>query len=121
MPGEPAATQTRMASRTDGTRPPLELRTVATLFTLTESFTMTATDLSPQPFRSAAAPGGTCDLDTTAAQLRHDRSRQRTAPAGRGMGEMPCDALIHRGASGHPVRLVPDGFGAIGHGRGDYL
>ena len=36
MPGAPAATQTRTASSTDGTLPPRELRTVATLLTLTE-------------------------------------------------------------------------------------
>ncbi len=40
MPGAPAATQVRTASSTDGTRPPRELRTVAILLTLTDSFTM---------------------------------------------------------------------------------
>ena len=37
MPGAPAATQTRVASRTLGTSPPRELRSVATLLTLTLS------------------------------------------------------------------------------------
>src|SRR5687768_14685675 len=40
MPGAPASIQTRAASITDGTRPPRELRTVATLLTLTESLIM---------------------------------------------------------------------------------
>ncbi len=38
MPGTPASTHTLTASSTDGTVPPRELRTVATLLTLTESF-----------------------------------------------------------------------------------
>src|SRR4030095_4578162 len=37
IPGEPASRHTCTASVTDGTRPPRELRTVATLFTLTDS------------------------------------------------------------------------------------
>src|ERR671912_633846 len=37
MPGEPASMHTRTASITEGMRPPRELRTVATLLTLTES------------------------------------------------------------------------------------
>src|SRR5689334_16899912 len=38
MPGAPAPRQTLTASMTDGTDPPRELRTVAILLTLTESF-----------------------------------------------------------------------------------
>ncbi len=38
MPGAPAATHTRTASSTSGSLPPLELRSVATLLTLTDSF-----------------------------------------------------------------------------------
>src|SRR6185436_5727084 len=38
MLGAPASTHTLTASSTDGTVPPRELRTVATLLTLTESF-----------------------------------------------------------------------------------
>ena len=38
MPGAPAFTHTSTACSTDGTLPPRELRTVATLLTLTESF-----------------------------------------------------------------------------------
>src|SRR5262249_54959008 len=40
MPGEPASMQTCTASSTLGTWPPRELRSVATLLTLTESFAM---------------------------------------------------------------------------------
>ena len=40
MPGAPAATQTSTASSTLGTRPPRELRSVATLLTLTHNRTM---------------------------------------------------------------------------------
>jgi hypothetical protein len=39
--GDPAATQARTASRTDGTAPPREFRTVATLLTLTDKWTIT--------------------------------------------------------------------------------
>src|SRR5688572_23802405 len=38
MPGAPAAMHVETASRTSGSRPPLELRSVATLLTLTDSF-----------------------------------------------------------------------------------
>src|SRR5216117_3855316 len=38
IPGAPDSTQILTASSTDGTDPPRELRTVATLLTLTESF-----------------------------------------------------------------------------------
>src|SRR5262249_21653328 len=44
MPGAPASTQTFAASSTDGSRPPRELRSVATLLMLTDSFTMAALD-----------------------------------------------------------------------------
>ena len=37
MPGAPASMHVRTASITDGMRPPRELRTVATLLTLTDS------------------------------------------------------------------------------------
>ena len=46
MPGTPASTQTRTASRTDGTAPPREFLRVATLLTLTDRRTM-ARDRSP--------------------------------------------------------------------------
>jgi hypothetical protein len=39
MPGAPASMQTITASTTEGTVPPRELRTVATLFTFTDSLT----------------------------------------------------------------------------------
>ena len=42
MPGAPASTIVRTASRTLGTRPPRELRSVATLLTLTLRRTMAA-------------------------------------------------------------------------------
>jgi hypothetical protein len=51
MPGAPASTQTRTASSTDGTAPPREFRTVAILFTLTDSFA------NPR-FPSRQAPAG---------------------------------------------------------------
>ena len=38
MPGAPAATHVATASSTSGSLPPLELRSVATLLTLTDSF-----------------------------------------------------------------------------------
>src|SRR3989449_11603552 len=40
MPGDPAAIQTSTASRTLGTLPPREFRSVATLFTFTDSLTI---------------------------------------------------------------------------------
>src|SRR4051794_30104065 len=40
MPGAPVSTQTRTASMTDGITPPRELRSVATLLTLTDRFAM---------------------------------------------------------------------------------
>src|SRR5712691_9411180 len=45
IPGAPAATQTSTASSTFGSRPPRELRSVATLFTLT----LKRAAISPQP------------------------------------------------------------------------
>src|SRR5262245_17408001 len=48
MPGAPASTQTRTASQTDGTWPPREFRTVATLLTLTDRWII-GYGSSPEP------------------------------------------------------------------------
>src|SRR5690242_15593894 len=56
IPGAPAAMQTSTASRTFGSRPPRELRSVATLFTLTESFVLSLSKMFPYDIDDLLGP-----------------------------------------------------------------
>ena len=97
MPGAPAATQTSTASSTLGSRPPRELRSVATLLTLTDSRIMTfkarsAIGSSTSALSGAAMPLSKVLLDDVDDFLRPARgSRLLVSPSSmtRSSGSVP--------------------------------
>src|SRR5690606_24181395 len=76
MPGAPASMVTRNASTTDGRRPPRELRSVATLLTLTDSRVMASGKVRADRQRDFLRPG--LDLVVLLA-LDHD-AQERLGP-----------------------------------------